>query len=78
MTEVDLVDYDVNAIISIVQVLKSQGLEIDHDFNFHYHPPKLENEDNPFATFVSDRHTVFYFKDESVATWFALKYGNQV
>lgn len=74
VTEVDLIDYDVNAIIAIVQALKSQGYEIERDFNFHYHPPTLENKDNPFLSFASNRHTVFYFKEGSVASWFALKY----
>lgn len=75
MSEVDLVDYDVNAILAIVHSLKSQGFEIDRDFYFQYHPPKWDNFSNDA---VYNRHTVFYFKNESAATWFALKYGNQV
>ncbi len=75
MTEVDLVDYDVQAILAIVHALKAQGLEIDLDFNFYYHPPQFDAD---FGAAIMNRHTVFYFKDGSVATWFALKYGNQV
>lgn len=71
--DVDLVDYDVHAILAIVAVLKSQGLVIDQDFTFHYHPPKWDNFSNDA---VYNRHTVFSFRDGSVASWFALKYGN--
>lgn len=71
MIEVDLVDYDVNAILAIVAVLKSMDLKIDRDFNFHYHPPKF---DNFSYDAVYNRHTVFSFKDGGVASWFALKY----
>ena len=75
MIEVDLVDYDVQAIIAIVHVLKSQGLEMDKDFIFHYHPPKFDMD---FGSDIVNRHTIFSFKEGSVASWFALKYGNQV
>ncbi len=75
MTEVDLIDYDVNSIIAIVHVLKSQGLEIDKDFTFQYHPPQFDAD---FGAAIVNRHTVFSFKEGSVASWFALKYGNQV
>lgn len=71
--DVDLVDYDVHAILAIVAVLKSQGLVIDRDFTFHYHPPKWDNFSNDA---VYNRHTVFSFRDGGVASWFALKYGN--
>lgn len=75
MTEVDLIDYDVNAILAIVALLKSQGLEIDRDFTFHYHPPRWDNFSHDA---VYNRHTVFSFKDGSVASWFALKYVNNL
>jgi hypothetical protein len=75
VTEVDLVDYDVQAILAIVHVLKAQGLVIDQDFSFHYHPPKWDYFSNDA---VYNRHTVFSFKDGAVASWFALKYGNNI
>ena len=75
MIEVDLIDYDVNAILAIVALLKSQGLVVDQDFTFHYHPAKWDNFSHDA---VYNRHTVFSFKDGSVASWFALKYVNNL
>ena len=71
MTEVDLVDYDVHSILAIVAVLKAEGLIMDQDFTFHYHPPKFDSFSNDA---VYNRHTVFSFKDGATASWFALKY----
>ena len=73
--DVDLVDYDVQAILAIVHVLKAQGIVLDQDFTFQYYPPRF---DNFSGDAVYNRHTVFSFKDGGVASWFALKYGNQV
>ena len=75
MIEVCLVDHDASSIFNIVHELKIQGLVIDKDFSFHYHPPKW---DNFSGDAVHNKRTVFSFKEGSVASWFALKYGNQV
>lgn len=71
MIEVNLIDYDVQSILAIVAVLKSMGYVLDQDFTFSYHPPKWDSFSNDA---VYNRHTVFTFKDDSVASWFALKY----
>jgi hypothetical protein len=58
----------------IIHDLKSQGLVINQDFDFYYHPPqqpKWDEEENRFVP----KHTRFVFYEDKWATWFALKYG---
>ena len=67
----NLSHYDVSR---IVYELKEQGLLINRDFDFYYHPsqqPKWDDETNKFVP----KHTRFVFYEGKWATWFALKYG---
>ena len=58
----------------IVHELKSQGLVINQDFDFFFHPAQQPRWDDDTNKFVP-KHTRFVFYKDSQATWFALKYG---
>jgi hypothetical protein len=56
-------------IIDIVHELKELGLVQGDDFEFAYHSGSWDGMTKEY-----ERHTVFRFKDEAIATWFMLKY----
>lgn len=61
-------------IIDIVHELRDTGFVQGDDFEFAYHKAEYDwfsKSDDHY-----DRHTVFRFKDPSVASWFSLKYNS--
>lgn len=68
-------DKDPSDILDIVKELRSQGLVQGQDFDFAYTPPRWNNFSGDA---VSNRSTVFSFYTEELASWFALKYVNEV
>jgi len=58
--------------LSIVRDLKSQGLQLETDFNFRYEPAQYDN--NGWSQ-ITPKQCVFTFNNEKYATFFILKYG---
>ena len=56
------------SIMAIVAELRESGYVQRKDFDFHYYPAIWENDG------VIPRHTVFTFYNDSIASFFALKY----
>lgn len=71
MIEVKILDIQVGQIVEIVHDLRMKGYVQDVDFEFEYHPPKF---DNFSSEAVYNRHVLFKFYKEEMATWFSLMY----
>lgn len=71
MKEVKLIDMMPNKVMDIVKELRKMGYVRGIDFDFEYHKPKYD--DFSFEP-VYNRHTIFKFYKEEIATWFALRY----
>jgi len=72
--EVIIKNLSASEVSYIVHELKLQGLAINRDFDFYYHPaqqPRWDDETNKFIP----KHTRFVFYEGKWATWFVLKYG---
>jgi hypothetical protein len=72
--EVIINDLSTSEVSYIVHELKMQGLVINQDFDFFFHPPQTPKWDDETNKFVR-KHTRFVFYKDSWATWFVLKYG---
>lgn len=60
-------------IMDIVKELRDQGFKQGIDFDFAYKPPVWDNFSyEP----VQEKHSVFTFYREKLATLFAIKYGS--
>ena len=71
MITVTLMDKQPNEIMEIVRELRSKGYIQGVDFDFEYHKPVFNDWSGDA---VYNRHTIFTFYKESLATWFTLKY----
>lgn len=75
MIEIVIIDVDPSGILEIVRDLRQNGLVQGQDFDFTYRPSKWDNfSGDP----VYNRSTVFTFYQEELASWFALKYTNEI
>ena len=71
MIEVKVLDKMPNDIIEITKELRTKGHVQGVDFDFKYYPPKFNNfSGDP----VYNRHAIFTFYKEELATWFSLRY----
>ena len=75
MIEVTILDKDPSAVVNIVHELRQVGLVQGKDFDFMYKPPQW---DNFSGDAVYNRRTVFSFYTEELASWFSLKYANEI
>jgi len=71
MLQVRLIDKMPNEIMDIVRELRQQGYTQGTDFDFAYNKPKYDDLSHDA---VYNRHTVFTFYKEELATWFSLRY----
>ena len=58
-------------ITSIVHELKAMGYKLNNDFDFAYRPPKFDY----MGITVEVAFTEFMFYNNSLASWFVLKYS---
>lgn len=70
MIEITILNKEVNEILDIVQELRCHGLIQNTDFDFAY---SSEQRDY-YGNIERQKHTIFKFYNESLATWFALRY----
>lgn len=75
MIEVLILDKDPSGIVAIVHELRAHGLVQGKDFDFIYKPPHWDNFSGDAEY---NRRTVFNFYNEELASWFALKYTNEI
>jgi hypothetical protein len=66
-------DMSPNKALEIVQELRSDGYVQGTHFDFEYIPPKADPISGHWVD--SKRYTIFIFYIDSLATWFALRYG---
>lgn len=58
-------------VMDVVKELRAKGYVQGTDFDFEYYKPK---HDYISGHLEYNRHTVFSFHNESLATWFSLSY----
>lgn len=71
MKQVIVPDWRAGEVMDVVKELRSKGHVQGVDFDFEYHKPK---HDYISGHLEYNRHTVFTFYTESLATWFSLVY----
>ncbi len=71
MIEVKLIDTMPNEVMDIVRQLKQRGYVQGTDFEWEYHKPEYNDWSGDA---VYNRHTIFRFHKEELATWFSLRY----
>ena len=72
MIEVVIHDKHTTEILNIVYELRELGLVQGQDFSFAYH--MFTPEYDGFNGESPNKHTIFQFKEEALASWFRLKY----
>jgi hypothetical protein len=70
--EIKLLERNANRVIDIVIELRRQGYVQGQDFDFAYSPERYDNFSHEP---VMRAHAVFTFYDDSLASWFAIKYS---
>lgn len=75
MTDVVIMDRDPSYIVDVVRELRANGFVQGVDFDFAYRPSSW---DNFSGDAVYNRSTIFTFYKEEIASWFTLKYSNEV
>jgi len=70
MIEIVINNWTVSRVLEVVQDLRAKGLEQGTDFDFGYYPSYFDD----FGGTIRQRHTVFTFYTESMATWFTIAY----
>jgi hypothetical protein len=71
MKKVTVPDWRSGEVLDVVKELRNRGYVQGTDFDFEYFTPK---HDDTTYQLVYNRHTVFTFYKESLATWFSLTY----
>lgn len=70
-TESVRLTHKVSVILDIVDDMKKQGYRLGTDFDFSYHPYLFDE----FSGEESLAYTEFLFYNNSLASWFAMKYS---
>jgi len=71
MIEIKVEGWMPGEMMDVVRELRSKGYVQGSDFDFAYHQPKYADISGHLEY---NRHTVFTFYTESLATWFSLIY----
>jgi hypothetical protein len=71
MTEAVRLSFGVNRILEIVGDMKDQGYRLGVDFDFSYHPYQFDQ----FSGDETLAYTEFLFYNNSLASWFVIKYS---
>lgn len=69
MTKILLENTNLNRMYEIIRELKQMGLQNQIDFEFSYTPPWNKSY---------KKSASFSFKNESLASWFYLKYSHEI
>jgi hypothetical protein len=71
MIEVKLMDKYPREVMEIVKELRQKGYMQHIDFDFEYHQPIYSDWSGDVEY---NRHTIFTFYKDELATWFSLRY----
>jgi hypothetical protein len=71
MIEVKLIDKYPGEVMEIVKEIRKMGYVQGIDFDFEYHKPRYNDWSGDA---VYNRHTIFTFYKNEIATWFSLRY----
>jgi hypothetical protein len=71
-TEIKLLERNASHVIAIVHEIRGHGYIQGQDFDFAYSPERYDNFSHEP---VVRAHAVFTFYDDSLASWFAIKYS---
>lgn len=69
MVEVKLEHEKPVSVMAIVADIRDNGYVQGIDFDFSYYPSEFVNYGD-----IKNRHTIFHFYNENLASWFVLKY----
>ena len=75
MIDIRLTGLRIDTVLAIVRELRQAGLVQGHDFDFAYSPERLDYNLATVGEVLAKRQTVFSFYDESLASWFGIKYA---
>ena len=75
MIDIRLTGFRIDTVLAIVRELRQAGLVQGHDFDFAYSPERLDYNLATVGEVLAKRQTVFSFYDESLASWFGIKYA---
>ena len=78
MIDIRLTGVRIDTILGIVRDLRQAGLVQGQDFDFAYTPERLDYNLATVGEVLAKRQTVFSFYDESLASWFGIKYADYV
>jgi hypothetical protein len=70
MTEVIIENINYRRIYEILHDLQLFGLEVNQDYEFRHQPAWSRTE----PSVVQRKMTIFSFENDSMASWFSLKY----
>ena len=76
MIKIQLTDAKIDTILEIVRELRQLGLVQGQDFDFAYTPEQLDFISDKGIQIIVQRQTVFSFYNESLASWFGIKYAD--
>ena len=71
-TKIKLLNHNASQVIAIVIEIRDQGYVQGRDFDFAYSPERYDNFSHEP---VMRAHAVFTFYEDSLASWFAIKYS---
>ena len=76
MIDIILTNVKIDNILAIVRELRQLGIVQGEDFDFAYTPERLDYNLASVGEILSMRKTTFSFYDESLASWFGIKYAD--
>lgn len=76
MIDIRLTGVRIDTILGIVRDLRQAGLVQGQDFDFAYTPERLDYNLATVGEVLARRQTVFSFYDDSLASWFGIKYAD--
>ena len=76
MINIELTGTKIDTILGIVRELRQAGLVQGEDFDFAYTPERLDYNLASVGEVLAKRQTVFSFYNDSLASWFGIKYAD--
>ena len=78
MIDIRLTGVRIDTILGIVRDLRQAGLVQGRDFDFAYTPERLDYNLASVGEVLAKRQTVFSFYNDSLASWFGIKYAEYI
>ena len=78
MINIELTGTKIDTILGIVRDLRQAGLVQGTDFDFAYTLERLDYNLASVGEVLAKRQTVFSFYNDSLASWFGIKYAEYI